>query len=232
MKKVLLVAIGSILLLLAAFAGFIGYMHATAPTFEGVASIADEPAYQDPALLAVAWELPAASTFAGRLKSQSNGSRCGPATLANTLASIGSEDDTEEEVLDDTGLCWTGMCFGGITLDELADIARVKGVSDVAVFRDITYEEFRQHLIASNDAATRYTINFQRGPLFGKSSGHHSPIGGYLDDEDLVFVLDTNDDYRPWLVNSRRLFEAMNTLDSTAGATRGLMRIRVTDHGQ
>ena len=44
-------------------------------------------------------------------------------------------------------------------------------------------------------------------------AGHHSPIGGYLENEDLVFVLDVNRDYRPWLVERTRLFDAMNTWD-------------------
>ncbi len=49
--------------------------------------------------------------------------------------------------------------------------------------------------------------------IFGAGAGHHSPIGGYLENEDLVFVLDVNRDYRPWLVERARLFNAMNTWD-------------------
>jgi len=37
--------------------------------------------------------------------------------------------------------------------------------------------------------------------------------GGYLEPEDLVFVLDVNPDYQPWLVERTRLFAAVNTLD-------------------
>ena len=39
------------------------------------------------------------------------------------------------------------------------------------------------------------------------------PLGGYLESDDLVFVLDVNRDYRPWLVRRMRLFDAMNTWD-------------------
>jgi hypothetical protein len=43
--------------------------------------------------------------------------------------------------------------------------------------------------------------------------GHHSPIGRYLENEDLVFILDVNSDYKPWLVERIRLFAAVNTFD-------------------
>jgi len=36
------------------------------------------------------------------------------------------------------------------------------------------------------------TQNFNRAQIFGAGVGHHSPIGGYLEAEDLVFVLDVN----------------------------------------
>jgi hypothetical protein len=84
-------------------------------------------------------------------------------------------------------------------------------------------EEFRQHLRRSNDPTRRYIVNFSRERIFGAGVGHHSPIGGYLPDEDLVFVLDVNSDYGPWLVERQRLFAAMNTLDGDH--KRGLLLI-------
>ena len=68
-------------------------------------------------------------------------------------------------------------------------------------------------------------INFHRRPLFGAGGGHHSPIGGYLEPEDLVFVLDVNERFGPWLVSSDRLFEAMDSVDSSSGMKRGLLRM-------
>jgi hypothetical protein len=35
--------------------------------------------------------------------------------------------------------------------------------------------------------------------------------GGYLEGEDAVFILDVNENYKPWLVESERLFSAMDT---------------------
>jgi Phytochelatin synthase len=46
-------------------------------------------------------------------------------------------------------------------------------------------EEFREHLKGSNDPAHRYILNFDRKMIFGAGGGHQSPIGGYLENEDL-----------------------------------------------
>jgi hypothetical protein len=64
----------------------------------------------------------------------------------------------------------------------------------------------------------------RRGCLrIGAGTGHHSPIGGYLEAEDLVFVLDVNRDYQPWLIERARLFAAMDTWDGNK--KRGLLLI-------
>ena len=80
----------------------------------------------------------------------------------------------------------------------------------------------------ANDASRRYVVNFNRGPLFGRGHGHHSPILGYLAEQDLVFVGDVNRDFGgPWLVKSARLYEAMDTTDGTSGKKRGLIVMEV-----
>jgi hypothetical protein len=77
----------------------------------------------------------------------------------------------------------------------------------------------------TNDPSRRVTANFTRGPLFGTGGGHHSPVGGYLEAEDLVFVLDVNRKYGPWLVRSERLYDAVNTVDPGTHLKRGLIVI-------
>jgi len=160
-----------------------------------------------------AWKLPAAASFRHEVSWQSNASLCGPSSLANVFRSFGEDATSERSVLAETGLCWTGFCIMGLTLDELAGLARAKTRRSVTVLRDMSPEGFQEHLKRSNDPARRYIINFDRKMIFGAGSGHHSPIGGYLENEDLVFVLDVNRDYRPWLVQRKRLFDAMNTWD-------------------
>jgi hypothetical protein len=160
-----------------------------------------------------AWKLPVAASFRHQVSWQSNVSLCGPSSLANVFRSLGEDATSEKSVLAGTGLCWTGFCMMGLTLDELAGLARAKTRRRVTVLRDMSAEGFREHLKRSNDSAHRYIINFDRKMIFGAGGGHHSPIGGYLENEDLVFVLDVNRDYRPWLVERARLFDAMNTWD-------------------
>ena len=113
----------------------------------------------------------------------------------------------------------------GLTLDQLATIAREKLRRKVTVLRDLDLAAFREHLTHVNDPARRYVVNFSRAPLFETGGGHHSPIAAYLRDEDLVLVLDVNKKYGPWLVKPDRLYEAMNTLDATAQKKRGLLLI-------
>ncbi|RWA61093.1 phytochelatin synthase family protein [Mesorhizobium sp.] len=178
-----------------------------------------------PALIDSAWKLPVAASFKADLDWQSNSSRCGPASVANTFRSIGEEETTEAEVLEGTGKCWTGFCIIGLTLDEVAEVARTKTSRKVSVLRNLSAEEFREHLKRANDPNRRYIINFTREKIFGAGSGHFSPIGGYLEAEDMVFVLDVNERYKPWLVERERLFSAMDTVDSDGDKKRGLLLI-------
>jgi hypothetical protein len=176
-----------------------------------------------PELMDRAWTLPVAATFHSNISWQSNGSLCGPASLANVFRSIGEEETTESEILEGTGLCWTGFCIMGLTLDELATVARRHTDRQVSLLRDITADEFREHMKRSNDPSRRYVINFTREKIFGSGAGHHSPIAGYLEAQDLVLVLDVNEDYKPWLIERERLFAAMDTFDGDN--KRGLLLI-------
>lgn len=111
----------------------------------------------------------------------------------------------------------------GLTLDELAGVARVHTGRKVTVLRDLTPDEFKEHMRKANLSGRRYIINFSRERLFGAGVGHFSPIGGYLESDDLVFVLDVNPNYQPWLVKRERLFSAMDTFDGQK--KRGLLLI-------
>jgi hypothetical protein len=176
-----------------------------------------------PEILERAWRLPVAATFNEQLVWQSNISRCGPASVANVYRSLGDREDTEDKVLNHTGRCWSGFCILGLTLDELTDVARAHTSRKITLLRDLSEEEFREHLRRSNDPSRRYIVNFSRKQIFGAGVGHFSPIGGYLEAEDLVFILDVNSDYQPWLVERKRLFDAMNTFDGSK--KRGLLLI-------
>ena len=195
------------------------------PHFD-VVSIKTLPAYQNATLLERAWTLPVARTFLHELDFQSNGSICGPTSVANIFRSLGEGPVTPRAVLEGSGKCPLDFCLNGLTLDELADIARSKSRRSVTVLSGLSLDEFRMHMHHTNDAHRRYLVNFQRGLLFGQGYGHHSPIAGYLEDRDLVFVLDVNAKFGPWLVPTDRLYNAVSAPDPRSGKPRGLLLIQ------
>jgi Phytochelatin synthase len=123
-----------------------------------------------PELMERAWHLPVAATFNRQVNWQSNGSRCGPAAVANAYRSLGESTSTEGKVLAGTGRCWTGFCILGLTLDELADVARANTNRKITLLRDLTEEQFRAHLRHSNDPGRRYIVNFSRERILGPAS--------------------------------------------------------------
>lgn len=189
-------------------------------------SIARAAYYQDPALLERAWQLPVARTYPNPLEYQINGAFCGPAAAVNLLRSLGVGRHDQDNLFDKAEVSRWKARFMGLTLDELAGLIRSNADLEVAVLRDLSPEDFRAHLRRANDPAYRYLINFDRRPLFGVSIGHHSPLGGYLEDADLVFVLDVLHEYKPYLVPADRLYAAMDTPDSETGKKRGLLLVR------
>lgn len=218
LKKVALVV-----LVLAALAFFATRTPEVPP---GFVSLRVSPTFQAPALLEKAWALPVAAKYPRPLLSQTNPTSCGPTSVANVLRS-GGEPTTPSELAAHGPGCVNGFCFGGLTLDDLAEASQESSsVWKVTVVRPETVEALRDELRHANDPSVRLVANFHRGPLFGTGGGPHSPIGGFLEEEDLVFVLDVNASYGPWLVPTPRLFEAMNTVDSSSGSKRGLIIFR------
>lgn len=179
--------------------------------------------YQDPVLLARAWQLPVAKQFKKEFEYQINGAFCGPASTVNVIHSLAISSPIQDKLFERSKISYWKARYLGLTLDELAVLIADNTGLQTKILRGLTLEEFRHHLILSNDPAHRYIINFSRQPLFGKKIGHHSPIGGYLADKDLVLLLDVNPNYRPFLVSSARLYQAMDTIDSETSKKRGLL---------
>lgn len=214
-----------------------GYLLLTLVGLAGVAIVIGPPKVpaeaiasrvrRDPALLSAAFAQPVAARYGRALDLQTNGSVCGPASLRNVFRSLGEPVGDEAAVLEGSGKCRLfGVCIFGLTLDELAAVAKLRTERSVSVLRDLTKDAFREHLRRSNDPAVRYVVNFHRKPIFGAGGGHHSPIGGYLPAQDLVLVLDVNGDFGPWLVEADRLYAALDTVDGSSGKKRGLLRVR------
>ncbi|HEX2675944.1 MAG TPA: phytochelatin synthase family protein [Polyangiales bacterium] len=193
----------------------------------GFVSIEKSAEYQNPALLARAWQLPVAAQYKPGFASQENGSLCGMASTANVLRSLGQPAPAQKSLILGSVSPLLGVELMGITLDELSGLVRAKlPKRQVTVLRDLSLGQLRAEAAHFNDSGTRYIVNITRKPLFGRGHGHFSPIGGYLADADLVFVLDTNAEYKPFLVKTDRLFAAIDTVDSSSDKKRGLLRIQ------
>ncbi len=227
-KRILLTVAALLLALLAIGAVRIAPFLWDSDEYASVASIEGGADYRNRALMAAAWRLPVAATYAAKpFEYQKNPSFCGPASIANLLRSAGI-DMSQVKVIDGTGYDpWFDILIGGLTLDELAVLLRLRSGQPVARFRDMTLAQFRAHLARANDPAMRYIVNFHRGPLFGRGHGHFSPILGYLAARDLVLVGDVNRDYRPFLVSGERLWRGQDTIDSATGKKRGLLAVRL-----
>lgn len=218
--------IGALALAIVGIAGAFVYVSQPDARFVHASSIEQTPSYHDAALLERAWALPAARLYRAHFESQGNPSFCGPTSVVDVVRSTGGQAD-QAHVLDGSGISSVfGLLPGGITLDQEAALARVRMPDrTVTVHRDLDLEGLRALARRANDPAVRVLVNFHRGPLFARGGGHHSPIGGYLEDEDLVFVLDVNHDYEPWLTTTARLLEAVSVVDPASGQTRGVVLI-------
>jgi hypothetical protein len=193
-------------------------------THQAPNSIERLSAYQNEDLMRVAWALPVARRYGpAGYTFQRNPSVCGPTSIADLLHSEGKQT-TPEQVLKGAGIeTYFGLLPNGMTLDQEAAVLRLRTGQPVTVLRGLSLAAFRKEIARSNDVSRRYIVNFSREPLFGRGHGHFSPVLGYLAKQDLVFVGDVNDHYRPWLVPTARLYAAQDGVDSSSHAKRGLL---------
>jgi hypothetical protein len=186
-------------------------------TAAAVDFVSSGPIHRSPDLVERAWKLPVAKLYSPLL-SQGFTSICGPTSVANVLRSMGIQSGKNP---------LRGFGVRPMSLDQLASEAAEVVPSGwwVRAVRPRTVDELRAELRTSNDPNRRYIANFTRVPLFGRGGGHHSPLGGFLEAEDLAFVLDVNAAYGPWLVSTEALFGAIDTMANwSTQQTRGLVR--------
>ncbi len=121
------------------------------------------------------------------------------------------------------------VTFGGLTLAQLGKMIEAHGLhvqmipasqSSLATFRHIA-----QTTLAEPDEFL--IVNYDRATLVQEGSGHISPIGAYNAVTDRVLILDVAANKYPYTwVPVPQLWQAMNTIDTSSGLTRGYLLVR------
>lgn len=121
------------------------------------------------------------------------------------------------------------VTFSGMTLHELGELLRRHGAeADVVYAADTTLAAFRLKATENLGRAGDYVlVNYQRSSLGQREGGHISPLAAYSAATDRFLILDVAAyRYPPIWVPAADLWNAMNTLDSTSGRTRGFVVVR------
>jgi glutathione gamma-glutamylcysteinyltransferase len=121
----------------------------------------------------------------------------------------------------------------GMTLDELACLARCNGASArVRRAGEASAEALREAVRAAAQASRGPVVvaGYARARLGQTGAGHFSPVAGYHAGRDLVLILDVaRFKYPPHWVPLERLWHAMSDIDPATGRARGWI---VLDRGR
>ncbi len=121
------------------------------------------------------------------------------------------------------------VTFKGMTLQQLGELLRKHGAEAEIVFaQETNLDTFRAMARANLRHAGDYVlVNYQRASLGQREGGHISPLAAYNATADRFLILDVAAYRYPatW-VSAVDLWNAMNTLDTTSGRTRGFVMIR------
>lgn len=116
----------------------------------------------------------------------------------------------------------------GITLEQLGQLLASYGTK-VKVYHasETSLEEFRR-LTAENlkQQGNFVLVNYLRRTIGQERGGHISPIAAYNEESDRFLILDVSRyKYPPVWVKAEELWQAMATVDSVSGKTRGFVLI-------
>jgi hypothetical protein len=195
-------------------------------------SIKETSSFQDADLLSLIWSSPIGLCYSNAVEFQEREGFCSSATQRSILKSIPNfkPQNVPEPKL------------RSATLQVLATELEQGGhgmIKTTIVYASEGYDAYLDVLRKVNDVKYRVSINFLRSPLFGFKrpfwlpinlvscffGGHHSPLLGYLEEQNLVAVFDVNHNYGAFLVDARRLYDAVATFPivGSQGNPRGLV---------
>ncbi|NER50674.1 MAG: glutathione gamma-glutamylcysteinyltransferase [Symploca sp. SIO1A3] len=116
----------------------------------------------------------------------------------------------------------------GMTLEELGKLLESYPVTaEVHHGGDVTVEEFRNLVVKNLQEANNFVlVNYLRKTIGQERGGHISPVAAYSEETDRFLILDVSRyKYPPVWVKAEQLWQAIATIDSTSGKTRGFVLV-------
>lgn len=171
--------------------------------------------------------------IAEHFQTQAEPAYCGLTSLTIVLNSLGIDPGRPwkgpwrwfDETMLDCCVALDEVRARGITLDELACLARCNGArAEVERGGDHPLAGFRGQVarMAGTADGSRLLASYARGVLDQTGDGHFSPVAGYHAGRDLALVLDVaRFKYPPHWVAIADLYAATRTIDPATGRSRG-----------
>lgn len=167
------------------------------------------------------------------VKPQSRRGFCGPATSAAVInAALRPPVQVTQTSLFDAAVGAVkgelAVSLSGMTLDELAQVLRARGLAVRVVRPDQTdLASFRHAAQATlSEPSTFLVVNYDRRALRQAGAGHISPVGAFDPATDRLLVMDVAAHRYPYTwVPVTRLWRAMDTTDPDSGRSRGYLLV-------
>jgi len=116
----------------------------------------------------------------------------------------------------------------GMTLEQLGKLLESYAVkADVHHAGDTTLDEFRSLVVKNLQEPGNFVlVNYLRKAIGQETGGHISPVAAYNKETDRFLILDVSRyKYPPVWVKASELWQAMATVDSSSGKTRGFVLV-------
>ena len=116
----------------------------------------------------------------------------------------------------------------GMTLEQLGKLLESYAVkADVHHAGDTTLDEFRSLVVKNLQEPGNFVlVNYLRKAIGQETGGHISPVAAYNTETDRFLILDVSRyKYPPVWVKASELWQAMATVDSSSGKTRGFVLV-------
>jgi len=113
-----------------------------------------------------------------------------------------------------------------MSVGEVGALLKAHGCQVTTVYAvDSSLEKFRQHSIQAlshADSSCAIVVNYHMETLGQNLTfGHHSPLAAYHANSDRFLLLDVWPDTSKYWATASSLYDAINTVDSDTGKTRG-----------